>query len=253
MTEAIALEDVWFRRGVVGVLSGVSLRIDRGERVALIGPSGSGKSTVLRMMLGLLAPERGEVRVDGECTSQRGQVLVPPERRGLAVVFQDLALWPHLTVAQNVAFGLDSQRVPPHIRDDRVGAMLARVGLADKARRRPGQLSGGEQQRVAIARALVLGPRAVLLDEPLTNLDVLLRSDLLDLLRALLTESGMTALHVTHDIGEAVALEARLVVLEGGRIVADGTPGALAQAPPTPFLEAVFAGEVGRPVHRGTQ
>lgn len=245
MNEILALENVSFRRGPVNVLADVTLCIDRGETVALIGPSGSGKSTVLRILLGLLAPEGGKVRIDGEIVSQDGRILVPPDRRGLGVVFQDLALWPHLTVHENLAFGLEARGTSRQRRDDAIGEMLQRVGLADKRQRYPGQLSGGEQQRVAIARALVLQPRAVLLDEPLTNLDVLLRSGLLGLLRSLLSETGMTALYVTHDVREALALEARLVVLEGGRIAADGKADDLARAPATPFIRALFA-EGGR-------
>ena len=241
MTEAIALEDVRFRRADLDVLTGLSLRIDVGEIVVLVGPSGSGKTTVLRVILGLLAPHHGVVRLAGEVVSESGRAVVPPERRDLAVVFQDLALWPHLTVQQNLGFGLEMRRTSRSERENQIRAMLQRVGLADKARRLPGQLSGGEQQRVAIARALVLRPRAVLLDEPLTNLDVVLRAELLGLLRVLLVESGVTALYVTHDVREAVALRARMVVLENGRIVADGAPGALAQKPATPFVSALFA------------
>ncbi|MGQ0650219.1 MAG: ABC transporter ATP-binding protein [Gemmatimonadaceae bacterium] len=247
MTEILALENVSFRRGPVSVLTDLTLRINSGETAALIGPSGSGKSTVLRIILGLLAPERGRVTIDGETVSQDGRILVPPDRRGLAVVFQDLALWPHLTVEENLAFGLETRGTSRQRRDDAIGEMLRRVGLAEKRQRYPGQLSGGEQQRVAIARALALQPRAVLLDEPLTNLDVLLRSSLLELLRSLLSETGMTALHVTHDVSEALALDARLLVLEGGRIAADGKVDELARAPATAFIRALFADGMTRP------
>ncbi|MBI4519676.1 MAG: ATP-binding cassette domain-containing protein [Gemmatimonadetes bacterium] len=241
MTPAIALEDVWARQDRTDILKGISLRVVPGEILALIGPSGSGKTTVLRIILGLLAPERGVVRLTGEPVSENRQILVPPDRRGLAVVFQDLALWPHLTVEQNLAFGLDLKRTPRATRAERIHHMLTRVGLSDKARRFPGQLSGGERQRVAIARALVLQPHAVLLDEPLTNLDVVLRSELLALLRSLLAETGATALYVTHQIHEAMALDARIAVLEQGRIVAEGVPQLLAAMPPTAFVRALFA------------
>jgi iron(III) transport system ATP-binding protein len=241
MTAAIELENVWARPDRADVLTGLSLRIEPGETVALIGPSGGGKTTVLRVILGLLAAERGTVRLNGELVSDNRRILVPPERRGLAVVFQDLALWPHLTVEQNLTFGLEAARVPRAVRKQRAANMLERVGLSGKAHRLPGQLSGGEQQRVAIARALVLEPGAVLLDEPLTNLDVVLRAELITLLRSLLAETGATALYVTHQVREAVLLGARIMILEQGRIIAQGRAEQLAEVPPSPFVRALFA------------
>ncbi len=254
MTAAIALEDIVVRYDRVDVLRGVSLQIATGEIVALVGPSGSGKSTALRVILGFIAPREGIVRLDSQMASEPGRIIVAPEDRGLAVVFQDLALWPHMTVEDNLGFGLESRRAPRAERRERIHNMLDRVGLADKAARHPGQLSGGERQRVAIARALVLQPRAVLFDEPLTNLDVLLRRDLFSLLRSLLKETGAAALYVTHEIREALALGARIAVLEQGRIVADGLAHELADAPPTPFVQALLSDEnlhVVRPVDTG--
>ncbi len=240
MSPAISLENIRLRRGHLEVLAGLSLHIDAGETVVLVGPSGSGKSTALRVILGLVAPDVGTVHLVGETVTHGRRILVPPERRGLAVVFQDLALWPHLTVEAHLDFGLDARKIPREERVERVRTMLERVGLGDKAGRFPGELSGGERQRVAIARALVHQPRAVLLDEPLSNLDVVLRADLIALLRTLFAEGETTALYVTHESREAVAFDARIAVLEGGRIVADGLPAELAATRPTPFVRALF-------------
>ena len=171
MSPAISLENIRLRHGSLDVLAGLSLRIDPGETVVLVGPSGSGKSTALRVILGLVAPDDGTVRLGDEIVTEGRRSLVPPERRGLAVVFQDLALWPHLTVEAHLGFGLDVRKIPREVRVERIRTMLERVGLGEKAGRFPGELSGGERQRVAIARALVHQPRAVLFDEPLTNLD----------------------------------------------------------------------------------
>ena len=178
---------------------------------------------------------------------------MPPERRGLAVVFQDLALWPHLTVEAHLTFCLAVRKIPRDVRVGRVRTMLERVGLDDKAGRFPGELSGGERQRVAIARALVHEPRAVLFDEPLVNLDIVLRADLIALLRALFAERETTALYVTHESREAAAFDARIAVLEGGRIVADGLPAELAATPPTPFVRALFAESSRYTPHEGNE
>ena len=247
MSPTISLENIRLRYGRLDVLAGLSLHIDPGETVVLVGPSGSGKSTALRVILGLEAPEGGTVRLGDETVTEGRRILVPPERRGLAIVFQDLALWPHLTVEAQLAFGFDVRKIPREVRVERIRTMLERVGLGDKAGRFPGELSGGERQRVAIARALVHQPRAVLFDEPLTNLDVVLRADLIALLRTLFAERETTALYVTHDSREAVAFDARIAVLEEGRIVADGLPFELAANPPTPFVRALFAELAPRP------
>jgi ABC-type Fe3+/spermidine/putrescine transport system ATPase subunit len=239
-TARIALEDVWFRHRGAPVLAGLSLAVAPGEVLVLLGPSGSGKTTVLRLVLGFLAPERGAVRIDGRLVAADGRIVEPPEARGLAVVFQDLALWPHLTVHGNLAFGLEARRVPRSEREDRIAAALARLGLADKGGQYPGELSGGERQRVAIARALVLEPRGVLLDEPLTNLDAILRRDLLALLADVLRAGGTTAVYVTHDVREAAALGDRIAVLRDGRLDGTGTLAELRARPPSAFVRAVL-------------
>ena len=240
MRPAIELEDVSVTLGKKRVLETVSLRVLPGELVALLGPSGSGKTTLLRVVLGFEAPGSGVVRIDGEPVSGDGRILRPPEDRGVAMVFQDLALWPHLTVAGNLDFGLAARGVPRPTRLERVGAMLSLVGLAERARAYPAELSGGERQRVAIARALVLEPKALLLDEPLSNLDGPLKRELMLLLSELLVERRVPSLYVTHDVHEAAALGDRLAVLEAGRIVHEGSLDALRTAPATAFVRRVM-------------
>jgi iron(III) transport system ATP-binding protein len=236
MIPLLALEDVSVRRGTSQVLDGLTLRVNAGENVALVGPSGGGKSTIVRLLLGLLAPERGTVRIRGEVASQDGHIGMPPEARDIAVVFQDLALWPHLAVAGNLRFVLRSRRDSREREAERIEHMLTQVGLAEKAGRYPGELSGGEQQRVAMARALVTSPSAVLLDEPLANLDVALKAELLDLLLAVLG-TDTTAVYLTHDPREAARLSQHWAVLERGQIVQEDGLGALRRSPATAFVE----------------
>jgi iron(III) transport system ATP-binding protein len=240
MISAIALEGIRLRYAGRSVIDGLSLTVEPGEVLAVLGPSGSGKTSVLRVILGFARPETGIVRLSGEVASREGRLLMLPEDRGLAVVFQDLALWPHLSVAGNLAFGLQSKGVPRPERDARIRAMLGRVGLAGKEHSHPGQLSGGERQRVAIARALVLKPRAVLLDEPLSNLDVGLRRELLSVFRDLLKERRTTALYVTHDLREAAALGDRIAVMEQGRVVQEGTLDSLRARPASSFVRGLL-------------
>jgi iron(III) transport system ATP-binding protein len=240
VTAAIVLEDVEAELGNRTVLRALTLRVARGEVLAVLGPSGSGKTTLLRVLTGFVVPRRGTVELGGELASTAGRVLVPPESRNIAMVFQDLALWPHLTVHANLSFGLEARRVGRAQREARIAEVLGRVGLAEKAGRYPGELSGGERQRVAIARALVLEPIAVLLDEPLANLDVVLKEELLATFHTLLGERHMTAVYVTHDPIEAVALGDRIAVLEGGQLVQQGTPGQLRAEPGSEFVSRLF-------------
>ncbi|WP_243091017.1 ABC transporter ATP-binding protein [Thermus neutrinimicus] len=190
-----------------------------GEVLALLGPSGSGKSTLLKLITGLLSPDRGFVRFGG-----RDLTPLPPERRGIGFLFQDYALFPHLTVAENIAFGLVEARWPRKEREARVKELLERMELVSHARKRPQELSGGEQQRVALARALAPRPRLLLLDEPLGALDLRLREELLFFLRRTLRREGVTTLVVTHDQGEAFLLAHRVALLRQGRIVQVGLP-----------------------------
>jgi iron(III) transport system ATP-binding protein len=240
VSAAIQLDSVTVLRDGRKVLADVSLRVSVGETLSVLGSSGSGKTTLLRVVAGFVAPQMGAVRIGDTLAAERGRIVLAPEEREISMVFQDLALWPHLTVRGNLAFGLDGKKVPRSERDDRIAAILSRVGLSGKDRRHPGELSGGERQRVAIARALVLEPRAVLLDEPLSNLDVGLKQELLDLFRELLHERGTTALYVTHDPREAQALGHRAAVLEQGRIVHLGRLEELRSRPDLPFARSVL-------------
>jgi ABC-type Fe3+/spermidine/putrescine transport system ATPase subunit len=240
MSAAIVLEGVGAALDGRAVLADVSLEIARGAILALLGPSASGKTTLVRLVLGLVTPERGAVRLGDRVVSRGGEILVPPEERQLAVVFQDLALWPHLTVEGNLAFGLAARGARRAQRQDRIAAMLRRVGLAGTERLHPGELSGGQRQCVAIARALVLEPSAVLLDEPLTSVDVDLRRELLALFRELFREPPTTVVYVTHDIREAASVGERFAVMEAGRIVQEGRLDDLRRAPATPFVQALI-------------
>jgi iron(III) transport system ATP-binding protein len=240
VSAAIELEGVTVLRAERKVLADVSMRVSAGETLAVLGSSGSGKTTLLRVVAGFVAPSLGAVRIGDALASERGRTVLPPEERGLAMVFQDLALWPHLTVHGNLAFGLQATKLPRVVREERIAAVLSRVGLGGKERRHPGELSGGERQRVAIARALVREPRAVLLDEPLSNLDVGLKQELLGLFRELLHERGTTALYVTHDPREARALGDRTAVLDGGRIVHLGRLDELRSRTDLPFARSVL-------------
>jgi ABC-type Fe3+/spermidine/putrescine transport system ATPase subunit len=201
----------------------VSLNVAAGEVVVILGPSGCGKTTLLRLVAGLEVPDQGEVWLDGRCVATCGRSLVPPYRRGIGFVFQDLALWPHLSVEGNLQFVLESARIPRGERSTRAHDVLRLVRIEQLAKRLPHELSGGEQQRVALARALVGQPRVLLLDEPLSNLDpdlrVALRVELAHLQRTL----GITVVYVTHDREDADALANRTVQMRDGRIVEECT------------------------------
>ena len=197
------------------LLDGVSLSVAAGETVALLGASGSGKSTLLKIVAGLDQPESGSVWFDGVDITR-----LPPERRGFALMFQDFALFPHLNVVDNVAFGLVEQGVRKAAAREQARTMLLRFGLADRGTARVWTLSGGEQQRVALARALITQPRALLLDEPFSALDATLREQLRNEFREHITEAGMTAILVTHDEQEARAMAQRAWGLQDGHLVA---------------------------------
>jgi iron(III) transport system ATP-binding protein len=242
MTAAFELESITVWHGAVRILSAVSLVVEAGEIVALSGPSGAGKTTLLRVVAGLAAATEGTVHLGGRVVSAGGRRIVPPEARNLAMVFQDLALWPHLTVHGNLAFALGSRGVPREVQERRILEALLHVGLADHVRRYPAELSGGERQRVAIARALVQEPEALLFDEPLSNLDIVLKRELASLFRGLLRERRLPALYVTHDPREAAMVADRVAILEAGRIVQVGTMVELVASPATTFVRA-FAAE----------
>jgi iron(III) transport system ATP-binding protein len=229
------------RYGDVGAVDGLSLDVAPGELVALLGPSGCGKTTTLRLVAGFLKPEGGEIWVGDRCVSSAAS-LVPPERRRMAMIFQSYALWPHMTVAQNVGYGLRLKRgVSRGDRDTRVREILRVVQLAGYEGRYPGELSGGQQQRVAVARALVVEPEILLLDEPLSNLDANLREEMRFEIRRLHESFGITTLYVTHDQGEAMVISDRIAVIHAGRVAQVGTAEDLFRRPRTRFV-AEFIG-----------
>jgi iron(III) transport system ATP-binding protein len=229
------------RYGHVGAVADLDLTVRPGELVALLGPSGCGKTTTLRLVAGFLAPDSGEIRV-GDRVLSSPTVVIPPERRRMAMIFQSYALWPHMTVAQNVAYGLRFAGVPRPERERRVEAMLQVVQLGGYGARYPGELSGGQQQRVAVARALVVEPEILLLDEPLSNLDASLREEMRFEIRRLHEQFGITTLYVTHDQAEAMVISDRVAVLREGRVVQAGASRELFEQPRTRFV-AEFIGK----------
>jgi iron(III) transport system ATP-binding protein len=232
---AVALEEVAYRYGQSLVLQNVGLAVSPGEIVSLLGPSGCGKTTLLRLVAGLLEPSAGRICIGGAVVADAAtRRFVPPERRGLGMVFQDYALWPHFDVGSNVAFPLEMRGVPARDRRARVDAALERVGLGGFADRSVASLSGGQQQRVAIARAVVAEPRIVLFDEPLSNLDRELRDLLAGEIATLVRSLDLTAIYVTHDQAEAFALAHTVAVMQAGRIVQNVAPEILVRQPATP-------------------
>jgi len=205
------------------VLDHLSLQIGAAERLVILGPSGCGKTTLLRLVAGFIAADSGSISIAGELVCRDGQLVKPPQQRGLGMVFQDHALWPHFSVRGNVEFGLKAHGVARVQRRRRVAAVLDRVGMAAYAARRPAELSGGQQQRVALARALVLEPQLLLMDEPLSSLDVDLNARLRGEILRLQQQLGFTLLYVTHNRDEAFAIASRMVVMSQGRIDFAGT------------------------------
>ncbi len=223
----LSLEGLTLRLGHRTLLQDIDLQVPVGQVVALLGPSGCGKTSLLRMVAGLLAPSAGVIRIGGDVVAD-GHQQWPPERRGLGMVFQDYALWPHLSVLGNVMFPLRMRRLARPEARCRALEALSQVGLAELADRRPARLSGGQQQRVALARALVARPRLVLFDEPLSNLDHDLRASLCGEIGSLLRSHRTTALYVTHDPQEADTIADRIVHLHDGALVTDRLPRRLA-------------------------
>src|SRR4051812_21879680 len=224
------------RFGEVAAVDDISLDIAGGEFFSMVGPSGCGKTTTLRMIAGFERPDDGEIRLDGADMSA-----TPPHRRNVNTVFQSYALFPHLTVAENVAFGLRYQKASKEETRRRVGEALDLVQLTGFDARRPTQMSGGQQQRVALARALVLNPRVLLLDEPLGALDARLRKELQVELKTLQQELGITFVYVTHDQEEALTMSDRLAVMNNGKVEQMGGPQSVYEAPDTRFV-AEFLG-----------
>ncbi|NLS09880.1 ABC transporter ATP-binding protein [Nesterenkonia sp. MY13] len=226
-------------------LQPIDLHIQRGEFVSILGPSGCGKSTLLRCLAGLETPDTGTISLGERTVSAPGQKPVPANRRRIGMVFQDLALWPHLSLTENVAFPLRVSGAPKKTILPRVEGALARVGMSDFAQKMPHQLSGGQQQRVAIARAVVAEPELLLMDEPFSALDAALRTQLRMELVELTTRLGLTTLYVTHDQEEAMAVSQRIVVMRSGVLQQFDTPETLYQNPATEFV-AEFVGRFNR-------
>ncbi|MFQ5460186.1 MAG: ABC transporter ATP-binding protein [Anaerolineae bacterium] len=227
----MAVVDVFKSFGPIAALQGVSFPVALGEVAALLGPSGCGKSTTLKVVAGLESPDTGTVLWDGAPVDA-----VPPHRRGFGLMFQDLALFPHLGVRDNVAFGLRMAGLDGTAAASRVTELLDLVGLPGMGDRDIGRLSGGERQRVALARALAPRPRLLMLDEPLGSLDRGLRERLMADLRSILAATNQTAIYVTHDQDEAFALADRVVVMNDGRVEASGSPEGLYRNPATVFV-----------------
>jgi putative spermidine/putrescine transport system ATP-binding protein len=234
---SLSLDHVVRRFGAHAAVDDVSLDVAPGEMVVLLGPSGCGKTTTLRLIAGFIVPNAGDIRLDG-----RSIVALPPHRRDMGIVFQSYALFPHLNVARNIAFGLEMRRVGAAATAARVEEMLRMVRLEAFAARPPRQLSGGQQQRVALARALAIHPRLLLLDEPLSNLDAALRQDMAREIRLLQQARGITTIMVTHDQTEAMAMADRLVVLHDGKVQQIGPPEALHLRPANPFVARFMGG-----------
>jgi iron(III) transport system ATP-binding protein len=228
------------------ILKGVSMHLKRGEVVALLGPSGSGKTTLLRAVAGLETPKQGAINI-GERRVFDGATgyEMPAEQRNLGLVFQSYALWPHKTVFDNVAYGLKLRKMDKAGIEAKVSQVLAQLGLGQLGARFPHQLSGGQQQRVAIARALVYNPPVILLDEPLSNLDAKLREEARAFLRELIVRLGLSALMVTHDQAEAMAISDRILLLNNGKIEQQGSPQSMYETPDTLFT-AEFMGSNNR-------
>ena len=228
------------------ILKGVSMHLKKGEVVALLGPSGSGKTTLLRAVAGLESPKAGSINI-GERRVFDGAAAfeMPAEQRNLGLVFQSYALWPHKTVFDNVAYGLKLRKVSSSDIAAKVREVLTQLGLGNLGERFPHQLSGGQQQRVAIARALVYNPPVILLDEPLSNLDAKLREEARAFLRELIVRLGLSALMVTHDQGEAMAISDRILLLNNGKIEQQGSPQSMYETPDTLFT-AEFMGSNNR-------
>ncbi len=233
-----------FERGNVRAVDQVGFEVQQGELLVLLGPSGCGKTTTLRMIAGLEEPDEGEIWLgDRQVSSAERNVFVPTEKRNVGMVFQSYAIWPHMTVFDNVAYPLRVRRVPRDVVRQKVSSTLELVGLQGLERRSATQLSGGQQQRVALARAMVFEPRLLLLDEPLSNLDARLRVQMRIELKHLQQETGITSVFVTHDQAESMALADRIIVMNKGRIEQIGSPTEIYERPRSRFVSE-FVGSI---------
>lgn len=230
----IKIEKLAKKFGTVVAVNRIDLDVEKGEMLTLLGPSGCGKTTTLRCIAGLEKPDGGDILIDGLPMFSKG--FVPPSQREIGMVFQNYAVWPHLRVFHNIAYGLKLQKLPKQVIKERVTEALELVGLTGLGRRYPGQLSGGQQQRVALARALVRNPKVLLLDEPLSNLDAKLREKMRFEIKSLVRRMHMTAVYVTHDQAEAMVISDRIAVMDSGNIVQVGVPEEIYKKPANRFV-----------------
>jgi iron(III) transport system ATP-binding protein len=230
----IEIRDLYKRYRKVVAVNRIRLEVNEGEMLTLLGPSGCGKTTTLRCIAGLETPEDGDIVIDGRPMLSQG--VVPPSKRGIGMVFQNYAVWPHMRVLNNVSYGMKLQKISKTEIRTRSLQVLAMVGLEGLEDRYPSQLSGGQQQRVALARALVRNPKVLLLDEPLSNLDAKLREKMRFEIKSLVRRMGITAVYVTHDQAEAMVISDRIVVMESGNIVQVGTPEEIYDRPVNRFV-----------------
>ncbi|WP_323018361.1 ABC transporter ATP-binding protein [Castellaniella sp.] len=238
METYLEIQDAHVHYGEHEVLRGIDLAVGKGEFVALLGSSGCGKTTLLRTIAGFNAPSRGKVLVGGKDITQQ-----PPDRRGMALVFQSYALWPHMTIAQNIGYGLKLRGHSRQAIRGKVSQIESMMGLDGLGQRKPAALSGGQRQRVALGRALAVDPDILLLDEPLSNLDARIRLTLRHEISALQHRLGITAIHVTHDREEAMVMADRIVILENGKIAQLGTPQSVYNHPCSNFVAAFMGAE----------
>ncbi|WP_102225411.1 ABC transporter ATP-binding protein [Acidimangrovimonas sediminis] len=241
MTQALTCRSIAKTLGGKQILKGLDLAVKPAEVVSLLGASGSGKTTLLRMIAGLMDPDAGEIAL-GERVVWSPALNIPAERRRIGMVFQDYALWPHMSVAENLAFGLRPQRLPAAEARARIDHALGATRMSPFRDRRPQDLSGGQQQRVAIARCLAARPALMLFDEPLSNLDAALREDMRTEMMSLVRREGITVVYVTHDQGEAMAMSDRIAVMRAGEIAQFDTPQRLYDAPADPFVAGFIGG-----------
>ncbi|MDO5111784.1 MAG: ABC transporter ATP-binding protein [Clostridia bacterium] len=238
--QSIVLENISHKYGDTYALQNVSLEIKHGELFTLLGPSGCGKTTMLRIIAGFLQPTAGSVIIDGEDITRQ-----PPEKRGMGVVFQNYALFPNMTVEENIAYGLRLQKLDKAEIEKRCDRFLALTGMEDYRSRKIDALSGGQQQRVAIARALIISPRMLLLDEPMSNLDVALRARMRQELQDIQRQTGVTTLFITHDQQEALGISQRIAVMDHGTVQQVGSPRQIYDHPENEFV-AQFVGTINR-------
>ena len=230
----IEIQNLFKRFKSVVAVNHIQLEVNKGEMLTLLGPSGCGKTTTLRCIAGLERPEEGDIVIDGKPMLSEG--FVQPSKRGIGMVFQNYAVWPHMKVYKNIVYGLRIQRIPRHSIQERAQQVLELVGLNGLEERYPGQLSGGQQQRVALARALVSNPKVLLLDEPLSNLDAKLREKMRFEIKSLVRRMGITSVYVTHDQAEAMVISDRIAVMDSGNVVQIGTAQEIYEKPANRFV-----------------